>query len=207
MSTQSRLIYDSCAYEQKQTISAGIGKYQAETPRPYCSGCFPTDSIRITRLGGTNCQNVSQIDIDSEMKLITQKAGVCDKNNGGIKCDSYNFVDCQYLPTESTRLQNPPSTMRCTGVNRFENLNQDPQNYSFRTRDLKTFNISNRIIVKDNHRPLQQTPINQSPLLPYSNRSDAMYNGINTACLNGVACKKNTEFDVYPSITWKTFDK
>lgn len=182
MSTNTRLQYDVCAYKQKQNVSAGIGKYQMEGPRPYCNGCTPTDSVRVTRLGGSSCINISQIEIDSELRLIQKPASKCTSDAMLAKCDSYVFTDCQTLPTENTRLQNPPSTLRCNGINRFEHLCQDPQKVKFITRDLNTYNVSSRIIVKDNHRPLSVTLMNQSPILPPQNADDSMYNGI-AACV------------------------
>ena len=73
-----------------------------------------------------------------------------------------NFKDCFFV-AEDTRLSNPPSNLRGTGINRFEWLCKNPQNNIEVPFD---YNISNRIVVKDNHRPLIPTPIDQTLSLP-----------------------------------------
>ena len=61
------------------------------------------------------------------------------------------------MPTaEEIRTSNPPCNLRGTGWNRWEWLCMDPQE-----RVLMPFDnmVSNRIIVKDNHRPCVPNPI------------------------------------------------
>ena len=59
-----------------------------------------------------------------------------------------DFQNC-YLPTDSTRLSNPPSTLRGTGINRFAPLCVDPQ---AQVMFPGQYNIPTRLVVKDNHR-------------------------------------------------------
>jgi hypothetical protein len=77
--------------------------------------------------------------------------------------------DCPAIHAEDTRLTNPPVTLRGTGWNRFETLCRDPQATAIVPFE---FNIANRIVAKDNHRPYIQRPINQSAALPSANASD-----------------------------------
>jgi len=60
-----------------------------------------------------------------------------------------NFPNC-FFETEDTRLSNPSTNLRGTGINRFDPLLMNPQ-------DQITFpgnyNTSTRILFKDNHRP------------------------------------------------------
>jgi hypothetical protein len=73
-----------------------------------------------------------------------------------------HFPDCEPF-TDYTRLSHPTCTMRELGINRWEWLCLDPQE-----RVLIPFdhNINNRIIVKDNHRPIIPKPIDQNTALP-----------------------------------------
>jgi hypothetical protein len=65
-----------------------------------------------------------------------------------------DFPKC-FFPTEDTRLSNPPTNLRGTGINRFNPLCLDPQ-----AQVLFPVNshISTRIVVKDNHRPCIPKP-------------------------------------------------
>lgn len=69
--------------------------------------------------------------------------GMCNQN-------LVNFPDCNF-PTEDTRLTNPPSTLRGTGWNRFEELCLDPQANLFLPED--KFNSMTRMQSKDNFKP------------------------------------------------------
>ena len=73
-----------------------------------------------------------------------------------------HWKDC-FDPPEDTRLSNPPCTLRGTGINRFDWLCVDPQ------KNIEIpfqHNICNRIIVKDNHRPIIPTPLCSDFLRP-----------------------------------------
>ena len=74
-----------------------------------------------------------------------------------------SFPDCNILPQEETRISNPPCNLRGTGWNRWEWLCLNPQE---RIEIPFDWNISNRIVVKDNHRPCIPTPIDPVPSLP-----------------------------------------
>ena len=83
----------------------------------------------------------------------------------GSRCGDSNlkhFKDC-FIPSEETRLSNPACNLRGTGINRWEWLCLDPQNKVEIPFD---FNINNRLVVKDNHRPCIPTPISDKPALP-----------------------------------------
>ena len=89
------------------------------------------------------------------------------KNNlkRGQRCPDSNLTnwkDC-FLPADETRLSNPPCNLRGTGWNRWEWLCLNPQDKVEMPFDS---NISNRIIVKDNHRPCIPTPISPYNSLP-----------------------------------------
>lgn len=73
-----------------------------------------------------------------------------------------HWKDC-IIAAEDTRLNNPPGTLRGTGWNRWEWLCLNPQDRIEMPFD---WNISNRIIVKDNHRPVIPNPIDPEMALP-----------------------------------------
>lgn len=96
-------------------------------------------------------------------------SGACKSNNVHLKQGQRagdqnlrHWKDCM-VPAEDTRLSNPPCTLRGTGWNRWEWLCLDPQE---RVEMPFDWNINNRIVVKDNHRPLIPHPISQEPALP-----------------------------------------
>ena len=74
-----------------------------------------------------------------------------------------HYPDCNIMPQEETRTSNPPCNLRGTGWNRWEWLCLNPQDKVEIPFD---WNISNRIVVKDNHRPSIPTPIDTIPSLP-----------------------------------------
>lgn len=203
MSQNNRLPYDACALAQSQFISAGAGKYQLETPSS-CDGCFPMDALRVQRLGGASCLNHSLIEIDSELKLINERATKCN-HVSSVTCDTKLLGSCEFPPVENTRLNNPPSTMRCQGINRFDTLLHNPQHNSFRTLDYVTYNVPSRIVMKDNYRPICETPLNQFQILPHLNASDETFDGIKSSGVSTRCCQQNSGVNTNPSITWNKF--
>lgn len=183
----SRLNYDPCTYEHNIKQSVGAADYYIGAPRVDCRACFPVDpsvNLGFTHpgpvsggIGGASCKNPPLVDISSELFGITRKASNCPTNKylpgDGEYCKEKEIpVDCKLLPNEQTRLSNPPCTLRETGWNRWEWLCQDPQKFALVPFD---FNVSNRLVVKDNHRPHIQMPINQASALPPLNSSDELY--------------------------------
>lgn len=73
-----------------------------------------------------------------------------------------NFQNC-YFETEDTRLSNPNSNLRGTGINRFNHLLFDPQQQCMFPGEYLT---STRIVFKDNHRPSVAKP-NVNDMNPY----------------------------------------
>lgn len=73
-----------------------------------------------------------------------------------------HWRDCG-KPVEDTRLVNPAGNLRGTGFNRWEWLCLNPQE---RVEIPFDTNISNRIVVKDNHRPCVPNPLSAEALLP-----------------------------------------
>jgi hypothetical protein len=186
----TRLNWDNCTYKQDLKQSIGPADYILATPQIDCQACFPPDPAvrlasreRVSKGGGV-CADVPQVDVESELWLLNRKASNCPTDKYMPRdtpfCTGRKVPDCQAIPREDTRLSNPTCTMRCTGINRWQWLCKNPQDKSLVPFD---FNISNRIVVKDNHRPCIQEPINQAAALPPLNQNDDVYSYDATECM------------------------
>lgn len=82
--------------------------------------------------------------------------------SGTTTSQHMNFTNC-FTPTESTRLSNPPCTLRGTGWNRWEWLCKNPQD---RVEVPFDHMIDSVLMAKDNHRPLLPKPMDQTIALP-----------------------------------------
>ena len=173
----NRLDYDTCAYKQELAESSGPGDYQLTTPFISCEDCFNKDpQIILQRSGNSVSTKLSMVDVNSELMNINRKLSNCSKdgfipkfNKDGMidnSIETTDFKNCTMPLTENTRLSNPSCNLRGTGWNRWEWLCQDPQE-----RVLIPFdnNVSNRLLFKDNHRPLIPNLIDQNGFLPPHN--------------------------------------
>lgn len=161
----SRLPYDTCSYKHQLAESIGSGEYQISTPNK-CDPCFvPSPSIRLQRFGDSLCPSL--VDVDSELMGLTRKATKDPCLHYAPQetpyCTPTHLRECNDLDSENSRLSNPPCTMRCRGWNRWEWLCKNPQDNALITFD---WNVSNRIVVKDNHRPHIEKPLDQTLALP-----------------------------------------
>ena len=168
------LDYDTCAYKEELSESIGPGEYQLNTPFISCTDCYNKDpQMILQRSGGSVARNIKMIDVDSELSNINRKLSNCSNDrfipkfdkDGNIdnNIDLVNFTNCNMPTTENTRLSNPSCNLRGTGWNRWEWLCQDPQE---RVEIPFDYNINNRLVVRDNHRPLVPKPLDQSAALP-----------------------------------------
>jgi len=173
----NNLKYDTCSYKQVLSESIGPGEYQLGSPSISCEDCFSKDpQLILQRSGASVAKNLPMIDVDSELMNINRKLSNCSSNEfipkfnerGEIDntIETVHFKDCQIPTRENTRLSNPASTLRGTGWNRWEWLCENPQQRSLVPFD---FNINNRLVTKDNHRPLIPNPIDQNVFLPPQN--------------------------------------
>jgi hypothetical protein len=86
-----------------------------------------------------------------------------ERTTEGFKSGNHmSFSNC-FTPTESTRLSNPPCTLRGTGINRWEWLCKNPQD---RVEVPFDHMIDSVLMAKDNHRPLIPRPMDQTAALP-----------------------------------------
>jgi hypothetical protein len=190
----SKNIYDKESYKQSINQSVGPGIYRMATPPISCKPCYPyPPTVRLQRQGDSVLKNTLLIDVDSELSGITRKlsknitqqylpscpdsvcesgevcgqgvVGTCSGGKPGERATDSNLLhmpDC-FVPAEDTRLTNPPCNLRGTGWNRWESLCKNPQE---RVEMPFDWNINNRIVVKDNHRPCIPNPIDPTSALP-----------------------------------------
>tara|TARA_B110000967_G_C18816741_1_gene526517 strand:+ start:623 stop:1249 length:627 start_codon:yes stop_codon:yes gene_type:complete len=173
----NRLDYDKCSYKQEISESIGPGEYQLNTPFISCDDCYNRDpQIIMQRSGASVAKNMPMIDVDSELININRKLSNCSNDSfipkfnkeGEIdnSIEVVNFKNCDMPTTENTLLSNPPCNLKGTGWNRWEWLCQDPQ---AKVEIPFDYNISNRMVFKDNHRPVVPNLIDQSTFLPENN--------------------------------------
>lgn len=203
-SALSSLNYDDCTYKHNLKQSVSVGDYSINQPRVECISCFETSpSTTLNGNGVDVCSDKPLIDVDSELKLISRQATNCPTYqylpSNKAYCAKTSLPDCRGLAREETRLSNPPCTLRATGWNRWEWHCQNPQDKALVPFD---FMISNRLVVKDNHRPCIPQPIDQSHTLPSLNGDDSVYvnkNSCNSMVtdLPSKVWRKNGEYQYY----------
>lgn len=198
-----RLNYDACSYEQKLKESIGPGMYQLGSPANDCTACsqdVPSDPyMRWQSWGPGFCSPGSTVDTSSELLGITRKASKCSSEQylpgqaappGQCVARGRTGPECA-VQTEPTRVSNPPCTLKGTGNNRWEWLCWNPQDRAIIPFE---WNVSNRIVVKDNHAPCLPQPLDQTAALPkatagaappaYPTRQEAL-----PAQQTGISCK------------------
>lgn len=165
----ARASYDRCAYEQRQASSQGPGEYKLNSPVDVPCLVYAPESGSASYGGGSRAERARLVDVDSELMGITRPYSKCKRP---YDCSSssqpVHHVQCRVeLEKESTRLSNPPCTLRCNGVNRWQTLCHDPQKVAI--LPFQTL-VNNRIVVKDNHRPCVEVPLDQTAALPPQTR-------------------------------------
>lgn len=143
--------------------------YMLGTPGNDCGACAQDVSadpyLRFQAWGPKTCVPGSAVDDGSELLGLNYKASKCSADaylpgkypmQGACAVPGADKNPRQCAPpTEDTRLSNPPCTLRCTGWNRWEWLCWDPQERAIIPFD---WNVSYRIMQKDNHVPCIPTP-------------------------------------------------
>jgi hypothetical protein len=170
----SRLRFDDCAYLHRVAETVGPGEYMTQTPR-ICNECSHyTAGVFLDRQAGSirRGDETQLTDINSELLGITRPSSECPTkkylgpSETNVPSKQPILRECSHpndLSPEPTLISNPKCTNKETTINRWEWLCKDPQSDALARFD---HNISNRIIVKDNHRPCIEKPLDQSALLP-----------------------------------------
>lgn len=174
--SDTRLSQDSCSYTEKLKRTIGPGLYSLNTPYNDCSDCdnLPSDpALQFQKYGPKTCTMKSAVDDSSELLGINYKNSKCNADlyapgkytaTGGCEINSSKDPRKCNVPREDTRISNPASRLRGTGINRWEWLPYDPQ-----LRALEEFDrvpVNYRMTAKDNHVPIIDTPQDQSTFLP-----------------------------------------
>jgi hypothetical protein len=160
---------DKCTYTHDLRQSIGPGNYMLDHPRNDCRECFYPDPTVRLGTGASRCENSKLVDVDSELIGIGRKASRCPADHylpgTNDYCESKKLQDCSILSTEDTRLSNPPCTLRGieNGFNRWEWLCTNPQDAAIIPFNV---NINYRLVVKDNHRPCIEKPLDPAVLPP-----------------------------------------
>jgi hypothetical protein len=165
----TRLSQDSCSYSEKLKRTTGPGLYSLNMPYNDCGDCkrLPDDpALRFQAYGPNTCTMKSAVDDSSELLGLNYKMSKCNQDqylpnsysakSGCIVSAGGNPRQC-LAPREDTRLSNPPSTLRGTGINRWEWLRCDPQATALEAFDRIPVNY--RMVAKDNHVPIFELPL------------------------------------------------
>lgn len=196
----TRANYDPCAYKYDLSQSLGVGRYQLDTP-PVGGRCFfPDPAIRTQYSGAAACAPSELVSVDSDLMGITRRYSKCPTDQfpkNEFACDAKMLRDCDLEGAwqESTRISNPPCTLRCTGWNRWDWLPCDPQ-----AKAIEPFerNVNTAIVFKDNHRPLIPNP------MPFAtNMRDVDEPTWSERWLQAGACRNETQ----EMVTWRTCDE
>lgn len=177
---ETRLSHDSCSYTEKLKRTIGPGLYALDTPYNDCTNCpktLPDDpALRFQSYGPNTCTAGTSVDDSSELLGLNYRKTKCNgsdyvpgkyKSNGACAVGSTkNPREC-LVPREDTRLSNDVSTLRATGINRWEWLCCDPQERAIEKFDRIPVNY--RMVAKDNHVPIIETPMDQSQFFPSLN--------------------------------------
>lgn len=175
--TDTRLNYDEGTYEEKLKRTVAPGVYYLNTPYNDCKYSeynLPADpAVRFQNYGHSMCSMKTAIDDSSELRGLNYKNSKC--NTDGYLPNSYTKTsECDikydnkfrqfFTPQESTRLSNPVNTLKETGINRWEWLTNNPQN--FVSEQFNRVPTNYRMVAKDNHVPLIEIPQNDDNIRP-----------------------------------------
>jgi hypothetical protein len=176
----TRLKYDSGSYQEELKRSIFPGIYQLNSPYNDCNDCgviIPDDPfLRYQNYGQNTCSMKKAIDDSTELSGLNYKNSKCNKDayfpnsyvSTGCKTKYSGDVRKCAIPTESCRLSNPPCTLKETGINRYDPLFWNPQDTVLEQFD--RIGVNYRMVAKDNHIPLVETPQDQNIFFPLMNK-------------------------------------
>lgn len=172
-----RLPYDKGAYDDKLKDMTGSVSYRVNPNYVFnCDGCLSTLGPRAFHMGygvSTPAGNVvaagqhkDVIDLESELtnrnlknsKLKSQEVNFIDVSKYGVK---HAKVCNHFLDPMASRIMNPPCTYREMAINRFYDLNNDPQTNIYWDGARNT-----KLEAKDNFKPRMVKPKDFDATLP-----------------------------------------
>lgn len=170
----SRLSYDDCAYDDKLNESTGPLKYRMDTSRIHnCDACFAPFGPRSRY--GVSMPNQNQPAVSQSEELVNLESILTNRNLSKSRCkrNQSNPVDItqyklknpricdQSISPLSTRLSDPAANYRDLSINRFYNLNKNPQANIF-----WNFATNTSLEAKDNYIPDIPEPWSNMDSLP-----------------------------------------
>lgn len=177
----SRSKYDTELVSQDVNQSTAPLNFQLDPAfAEVCKPCFQKEVGWIGKQGVSYDSSKPLVDTESDLFNINRVLSRDPKFKYTPACGGRcagQSSDCQecypalsHLPeclvrNESTRLINPKSNLRGTGVNRFQPICLDPQDPS-RWEHPGEIGINYRMVVKDNHVPHIPKLVDQTPALP-----------------------------------------
>jgi|TARA_B110000240_G_scaffold190888_1_gene232677 hypothetical protein len=171
MSLTSNL-YDVNNYKRNLQGTIGQGNYTLNNSNEHCNKCSSPD-IPNSSNGNSTCN--SCVDVDSELIGLNVKNTKCASRlylpSNEEFCDFKDETGCPVFTGESTRLSNPPCTLRGTGWNRWEWLCQNPQDKAIEPH-LNVLRQDTRLMTKDEHRACIPNLLEQGKVCPKSEYND-----------------------------------
>lgn len=180
----TRLNYDPCSYKEQLKRATAPGLYMVNTPGNDCRECsqdVPADPfLRYQKYGAAMCPPGKAVDDSSELKGLNYPNSHCmtdmylpgkyaAKGQCEPKGNATAYACNLQRPTEQTRLSNNPCNLRGTGINRWEWLCYDPQEYAIIPFEHL---VNERLVTKDNHVPCLENPMDQSGFFPSQKNND-----------------------------------
>jgi len=164
----TRNMYDKTNTRHSIAESMKSGHYQIGGPKD-CTSCFQSNPEVRMQTGGVERFSGKTVDIESKLHGIIPSSGnynlqnQCDNSDDQYSCvygvgnnfPKINQMQTCFLPTEDTRLSNPASNLRGSGVNRFNPLCLDPQKGVIFGAQ---YDVPTRMIAKDTFKPCVPTP-------------------------------------------------
>lgn len=168
------LMYDECAFRSDIKSSMGPGAYVISTPLQECDQIFPTNPYIRNSSRPAASYSPHWVDINSDLTGLIRPLTNCPERmyQKDSKCSFEQSImipkDSDILFTEDTKISNPPCTLKEKGINRWWWLPEDPQERTLTEFEntIRFGGVQNRIVVKDNHRPIMPTPLDPSKSLP-----------------------------------------
>lgn len=149
--TSNRPSYDTDTYKYSVRESENVGKYRMSGIfASNDSSCYvPDPSVKLGRY--RDCYSVDTDSILSGRADPYSKCPTKEVRHVPTDIRVCPTKQCAFSPTEATRTSNPPCTQKEIGINRWVWLMEDPQDKALMRFET---NVCNRLIVKDNHRPI-----------------------------------------------------
>lgn len=174
----TRLPYDQCAYDDRVTESVGPLEYRLNPNRIYnCEGCLSTLGPRSSYMGyGVSMPVGNEVAVSQAPELVNIESILTNRNVPTSKCrrnelNPINVTKIQvknpsicneYLNPMSSRLSFPAANYREIGLNRFYDLNKNPQANIF-----YNYAINSTLEAKDNFIPTIPRIWSKKPSLPH----------------------------------------